>query len=104
MNRLSMFMSFRHYETSVVSVPEILRRLNKQFLPLLKQISGFESCDILDAGKGQLITITVFQTEVGALKSTQLADQWFNSLGDLKPRLSGSFSGMVVIHSVQEKT
>lgn len=97
-----MFMSLRHYETAVVLVPEILRRVNNEFLPQLKQISGFVSCDILDAGKGRLITITVFQTEVGALKSSQLADQWVNSLGDLKPRLLESVSGMVVIHRVQD--
>jgi hypothetical protein len=98
-----MFASVRHYETVVNSVPEILRRVNKEFVPLLKQINGFVSYDILDAGKGRLIMITIFQTEMGALKSSQLVDQWVNSLRDLRPRLSESVSGMIVIHSVQEQ-
>jgi hypothetical protein len=98
-----MFASVTQYEAVVNSVPEILRRLNKEFIPLLKQINGFVSYDILDAGRGRLFTITMFHTEMGALKSGQLASQWVNSLGDLKPRLSESVSGMVVIHSAKEQ-
>ena len=97
-----MFTSLRHYETVPSSVPEILRRVNKEFVPLLKQINGFVSYDIVDAGKGRLITITVFQTEMGALKSKKVAAQWVNSLGDLTPRLSESVSGVVVAHSERD--
>jgi hypothetical protein len=96
-----MFTTLRYYETVAVSVPEILRRVNKEFLPLLRKVNGFISYDVVDAGKGRLIAITVFQTEVGAVKSTQLEDEWINSLGDLRPRLSESISGVVVVHSVQ---
>ena len=99
-----MFTSLRHYETVASSVPEILRRVNKEFVPLLKQINGFESYDIVDAGKGRLITITVFQNEMGALKSSQLAAQWINSLGDLAPRLSESISGVVIVHAARDQT
>jgi hypothetical protein len=99
-----MFTSLRYYETVVSSVPEILRRVNKEFVPLLKQISGFVSYDIVDAGKGRLVTITVFQTEMGGLKSSQLAAQWVDSLGDLAPRLSESISGVVVVHSARDQT
>jgi len=96
-----MFASVRHYDTVVSSVPEILRRVKSEFIPLLMQVSGFVSYDILDAGKGRLITITFCKTEVGAIKSNLLAQQWVNSLGELKPKLSESVSGMVVVHSVQ---
>jgi len=96
-----MFASVRHYDTVVSSVPEILTRVKSEFIPLLMQVSGFVSYDILDAGKGRLITITFFKTEVGAIKSNLLAQQWVNSLGELKPKLSESVSGMVVVHSVQ---
>jgi hypothetical protein len=95
------FASIRHWETDSSSVPEILRRTRNEFVPLLTKIDGFESYDIVDTGKGQLVSISVFRTETGAVQSDQVAVDWAKSLNDLAPKLSHALSGVVVLHQNQ---
>jgi hypothetical protein len=91
------FASIRYWETDSSSVPEILRRTRNEFVPLVSKINGFESYEIVDTGKGQLVSFSVFQTETGAVQSNQVAVDWVKSLKDLPLKLSRALSGVVVL-------
>ena len=69
-----MFVTIRRYETNPSSVPELLRRADKDVVPLLRAIKGFVSYDILNTGKGVILSVTVFQTETAAILTSLLAD------------------------------
>ena len=100
---MPLFASIRFWETDSSSVPEILRRARSEFVPLLSKINGFESYEIVDTGKGQLVSLSIFQTETGAFQSNQVAVDWVKSQKDLTLKLSRAVSGVVVLRQNQNE-
>jgi len=93
-----MFVTIRRYETNPSSVPELLRRADKDAVPLLRTIKGFVSYDILNTGKGVILSVTVFQTETAAIESNLLAGRLTKDWSDLLPNPPQVTSGRVVLH------
>ena len=93
-----MFVTIRRYETNPSSVPELLRRVNKDFVPLLRKIRGFVSYDICDTGKGVIFSATVFQTDSAAAESNGLAGRLAKDWSDLLPNPPQLTFGNIVLH------
>lgn len=93
-----MFASIRQLQADPTSVPEIIRRVKNEYLPRLRKINGFVSSNLVDAGKGLLISTTVFQTEAGAVESTRLATEAAKNWNDLVSAPLQVTSGMIVVH------
>jgi len=57
-----MFASIRKYKVRRGSAGELTRRVQSIFVPLLREMPGFRSYDLLDGGRDVLITISIFRS------------------------------------------
>jgi heme-degrading monooxygenase HmoA len=71
-----MFTSIRKYRVRHGSADELARRVQKGFLPLLRQMSGFRSYYLLDGGPDVLITMSRFDSADEAFASNEKAADW----------------------------
>ncbi len=71
-----MHAAIRQYQVDPGSVDEIIRGVNEGFLPIIKDVYGFQAYYALDAGGGRLATVSVFEDRAGAEESTRMAADW----------------------------
>jgi heme-degrading monooxygenase HmoA len=72
----NMFTSIRRYKVRRGSAPELARRVQDGFVPLIRQIQGFKGYYLLDGGPDVLITISMFDSADEALASNETAANW----------------------------
>ncbi len=75
-----MYTTIRRYTLGAGSLSELTTRIESEFVPLLRSVSGFVSYSALDAGLEDdapvLITISVFDSRAGAQESVTRAAAW----------------------------
>jgi hypothetical protein len=71
-----MHAAIRQYQVDPGSVDEIRRGVNEGFLPIIKDVYGFQAYYAMDAGGGRLATVSVFEDRAGAEESTRMAADW----------------------------
>jgi hypothetical protein len=80
-----MHISIRRY-TQVRSIGEVCRKISESFVPLLRRSPGFIAYYAIDAGSGEMATISIFSTEAMALESNEKAASWMkDNVADLQP-------------------
>jgi hypothetical protein len=90
------YATIRRYE-GVTDPAEGSRRVNEEFLPLLKDIPGFVAFYEIDAGNGVMATISVFEDRAGAEASTERAAEWVQeSIASIAPNAPEVTAGEVV--------
>jgi len=76
----------RRYRVDAANIEEITRRTESGFVPIVRQLPGFATYAMLDAGGGTLITLSGFRDEASADRSTQEAASWVKeNLAQLVP-------------------
>ncbi|WP_308122174.1 hypothetical protein [Streptomyces sp. WAC04114] len=76
------------------------RRVNEEFLPLLRQVQGFVAYYWVDAGDGVMVSTSVFQDRSGAEESTSRAKDFVRDrLAALLPQPPQVTAGEVVAAS-----
>ncbi|MFJ7336436.1 hypothetical protein ACIQU3_24910 [Streptomyces sp. NPDC101110] len=89
----------RRYE-GVTDPAEAGRRVNEEFLPILRQVPGFVAYYWVDAGGGVMVSTGVFQDSSGAEESTRRAGDFVRDrLAELLPNPPQVTAGEVVAHS-----
>ena len=68
-----MHVAIRQYQVDPGSVDEVRRRVNEGFLPIIKDVYGFQAYYALDAGGGRVATVSVFDDQAGAEESIRMA-------------------------------
>ena len=71
-----MYVSIRRYGVDPKDVPEIAKRVREGFLPIVREMAGFKSYQVLDTGGGFLASISAFETQQAARQSEELARKW----------------------------
>jgi heme-degrading monooxygenase HmoA len=71
-----MFTTVRKYKVRRGSVEELAERVREGFVPLVRQMRGFQGYYLLDGGPDVLITISVFDSADQALASNEKAADW----------------------------
>ena len=71
-----MFASIRKYTVRRGSAPELARRVQETFVPLLQQMQGFRFYYLLDGGPDVLITISLCDSADEAFASNEKAADW----------------------------
>jgi heme-degrading monooxygenase HmoA len=71
-----MFTSIRKYRVRHGSADEIARRVQEGFVPLVRQMPGFRSYQLLDGGPDVLITVSTFDSADEAFASNEQAANW----------------------------
>jgi hypothetical protein len=72
----------RKYKTD--SVAEVTKRVDEQFVPLIKGIPGLVAYYLVNTDHGTISSVSVFETREGQEESNRLAASWVKEgLGDL---------------------
>ncbi|GAA2290528.1 hypothetical protein GCM10010149_41910 [Nonomuraea roseoviolacea subsp. roseoviolacea] len=91
-----MYATVRRYE-GVTDPAEAGRRVNEEFLPILRDVPGFVAYYWVDAGGGVMLSTSVFEDEAGAEESTKRAAEYVREgLSSLLPNPPQVTAGEVV--------
>jgi hypothetical protein len=71
-----MFIAVRKYRVRRGSTAEWARRVRDGFVPLMRELAGFQGYYLLDGGPDTLITISMFDSADEALVSNEKAVDW----------------------------
>lgn len=91
-----MYAIIRRYRTP--SVGEIVRRIEKEFLPIISKAPGFLSYFIVDEGMGVQSSISIFEDRSSAEYSNQLAAVWVREHPTFLPETPEISSGEILLH------
>src|SRR3989442_11786665 len=67
----------RRYRVRLGTVEQAARHADRGFLPLLRQIPGFVSCQLVDAGNDILTCMALFETPDGTADAVRASREWF---------------------------
>jgi hypothetical protein len=70
-----MYAAVRRYE-GITDDDEAARLVGESFIPQLEHVPGFIAYYWIDAGKGTMASLSVFENKDGADASVQLAHEW----------------------------
>ena len=71
-----MFIAVRKYRVRRGSTAEWAQRVRDGFVPLMRELAGFQGYYLLDGGPDALITISMFDSADEALMSNEKAVDW----------------------------
>jgi actin-like ATPase involved in cell morphogenesis len=96
-----MHVAIRRYQMDPVSVNEVMRRVNEGFIPIIKDADGFLAYYALNAGAGEIATVSVFEDQAGAEESIRMAADWIRqNLAALLPDAPEITAGEVEAHEL----
>ena len=97
-----MFAAIRRYHTNADSVDEVIRQVNEGFVPLISDMPGFVAYVLLNAGQGEIGSVSVFEDQKSAEESSRLAEEWVEQhLGSLLPTSPDYAAGEVVAYKAK---
>jgi hypothetical protein len=92
-----LYMSIRRYRVHG-SAAEASRRIEQEFIPLISRGPHFHAYYVLDAGDGELVTVSLFSERAGAEESNQMAAAWVADHLAALVSLEESTTGDVTVH------
>jgi hypothetical protein len=97
-----MYAAIRRYHTDPSSIDEVARRVNEEFVPIISDMQGFVAYFLLNAGQGEIGSVSVFEDQQSAEESNRKAEEWVNqSLGELLPTPPDFAAGEVVAYKAK---
>jgi len=96
-----MYVAIRRYQVDPGSAGEVMRHVNEGFIPLIKDAEGFLAYYALNAGAGEIATVSVFEDQAGAEESIRIAADWVRqNLAALLPNPPEITAGEVEAHEL----
>jgi quinol monooxygenase YgiN len=96
-----MHVAVRRYQMDPASVDEVMRQVNEGFIPIIKDADGFLAYYALNAGAGEIATVSVFEDQAGAEESIRMAADWVRqNLAALLPDPPDITAGEVEAHEL----
>jgi hypothetical protein len=71
-----MYAAIRKYRIDPKQSQELARRVESGFVPILNGTKGFVAYFVVDAGDGNVASVSVFDDRAGAEESTRRAAEW----------------------------
>jgi heme-degrading monooxygenase HmoA len=96
-----MFAAIRYYQADPPSIDEVVRRVQEDFVPLIKDMQGFVSYFILVPSEREedIVSVSVFEDQQSAEESNSKAAEWVvQNLGELLRPSPEFASGRVVVY------
>jgi hypothetical protein len=91
-----MYAAVRRYE-GIIDDEEAARLVRDSFMPQLEKVQGFLAYYWIDAGKGVMASLSVFEDKNGADESVKFAHQWIeDNAPNLFPNPPRVTEGVVV--------
>jgi hypothetical protein len=100
-----MHATIRRYESIDQSrKSEVLKKVDENLLPALKDLPGFKGFSVIDAGNGVMTSVGFFDTAAQADESTRIAGSWLREqkLETALPNAPTITTGGVVVHKTRE--
>ena len=94
-----MYAAIRRYELLPNDVPELRKRVQERFIPIISQVPGFISYDLIEAENGVVVSVSVFEEAAEAIESSRQAAAWVEQdAADLVHQARQITTGEVNIH------
>ena len=96
-----MFAAIRYYQADPPSIDEAVRRVQEDFVPLIRDMRGFVSYFILVPSEREedIVSVSVFEDQQSAEESNGKAAEWVvQNLGELLRPSPEFASGQVVVY------
>jgi quinol monooxygenase YgiN len=99
-----MFAAIRYYQADPSSINEVVRRVQEDFVPLIRDMPGFVSYFILVPSERQedIVSVSVFEDQQSAEESNTMAAQWVQNLSKLLRPTPEFASGQVVVYEASQ--
>jgi hypothetical protein len=100
-----MHATIRRYESIDQSrKDEVLKNVDENLLPALRDLPGFNGYSVIDAGNGVIASVGFFETAAQAEESTRVAGSWLREqkLETALPNAPKITSGDVLVHATSE--
>ena len=96
-----MFAAIRQYQVDPGSVEEVARRVEEGFVPIMRETPGFVAYFVLNAGQGEIGSVSLFEDQQSAEESNRRAEEWVSqNLSDVLP--SPTFAaGEVLVYAAK---
>jgi quinol monooxygenase YgiN len=101
-----MFAAIRYYQAEPPSIDEVLRRVQEEFVPLIREMAGFVSYLALVPGEreGEIVTVSLFEDRQSAEESNSKAVEWVaQNLSELLRPTPEFAGGQVVVYEASRK-
>ena len=96
-----MFAAIRYYQADPPSINEVVRRVQEDFVPLIRDMRGFVSYFILVPSEREedIVSVSVFEDQQSAEESNRKAAEWVvQNLSELLRPTPELASGQVVVY------
>jgi hypothetical protein len=94
----------RRYRVRLGTVPQAARHAERGFLPLLRRIPGFVSCQLVDAGNDILTCMALFETAEGTTDAVRASREWFrDEWSSFRPVPPEVVVGEVLAHATSDR-
>jgi hypothetical protein len=100
-----MHATIRRYESIDQSrTSELVKKIDENLLPALKDLPGFNGYSLIDAGAGVMTSVSFFDTAAQADESTRITGSWLReqTLERALPNAPKITAGDVVVHETRE--
>jgi hypothetical protein len=95
-----MHASMRRIKCMPGKAQEVGRRIEEQFVPQMRAVSGFVAYYLVDLGSDEIASISVFQSQAGADEANQKAGAWTKqNLGDITAGPLEARAGQVLVNA-----
>ena len=71
-----MYASIRKYQVAADSAGALAVRVEDGFVPMISKLPGFVSYQVVDAGDGTVLSISVYEDRESAERSDEAARHW----------------------------
>jgi hypothetical protein len=95
----------RRYTVRLGTVDAAARYAEETLLPLVRQVPGFSVYYLVDAGRGTMMSVALFETAEGAERANDLISRWFRNdwptFRAVPPEMT---TGRVLAHAATNRT
>jgi hypothetical protein len=96
------YAAIRRYELLPSDVPELRKRVQERFIPIISQVPGFVSYDLIEAENGVVVSVSIFEDQAEASESSRQAATWVDQdAADLIHQARQITTGEVNIHQTK---
>ena len=99
-----MFAAIRYYRAEPPSIDEVVRRVQEDFVPLIRDVRGFVSYFVLvpSGREEEIVSVSVFEDQQGAQESNEKAADWVaQNLSELLRPAPEFADGEVVVYEAR---
>ena len=99
-----MFAAIRYYRAEPPSIDEVVRQVQEDFVPLIRDVRGFVSYFVLvpSGREEEIVSVSVFEDQQGAQESNSKATEWVaQNLSELLRPAPEFADGEVVVYEAK---